>query len=305
MPMRARRVAAVGIALSAVLCVRAAAQTDEPVWGPARDAARARIISPAVFDPLLVLPLSPEPQAVVDVHGRDVSGTFHAALRNGDDSYGMLVSAPLSQDEGSASSIDPRGLRAHPSLGFDLTNVIWHPRAAIAGGSVSAPWALFLHASYQFNRGSYEYVDPATRAPRSETRLNDTASALGGVQFLANGDDPGYFAGFSYTYSAVFHDAATVDGAIVGGPSKVRGNLLRIEMRRQMPRRRFGINPSYTYDVSSRDKTADIATYFLFTPSHAHDSTRLSAGVRIGHRTGADGGVFVTVFAGPVFGPHP
>jgi hypothetical protein len=307
MPMRARRVAAVGVAgivLSAALCARAGAQTGEPVLGPARDVARARIVSPAVFDPLLTLPLAPEPQAVVDVHGGDVSGTFHAALRNGDDSYGILVSTPLSRNDASSAFIDPRGLRDHPSLGFDLTNVIWRPRTTNSG-SVSAPWALFLHASYQFNRGQYEYVDPATRAPRSETRLNDTASALGGVQFLARDDDPGYFVGFSFTYSAVFHDAAAVDGVAVGGPSKVRGNLLRLEMRRQLPSRRAGINPSYTYDVSSRETTVDVATYLLFTPSRAHESTRLSAGVRVGHRTGADGGAFVTVFAGPVFGSRP
>lgn len=282
------------------MCGRAAAQTGEPLAGDARDAARARIVSPAVFDPLLVLPLAPEPQAVIDVHGSDVSATFHAALHNGDDSYGILVSAPLSHDEG-ASSIDPRGLREHPNLGFDLTNVIWRPRAA-PGGEAHASWALFLHAAYQFNRGQYEYVDPVTRAPRSETRLNDTASALAGVQFLAGGADPGYFAGFSYTYSAVFHDAATIDGVIVGGPSKVRGNLLRLELRRQLPRRHVGINPSYTYDLTSRETTIDVATYALFTPSRAHESARLSAGVRVGHRTGPDGGTFVTVFAGPVFG---
>lgn len=302
MPRRVRRGVALGFAVGLGLCGRAAAQTDEPILGPARDAARARIVSPAVFDPLLTLPLAPEPQAVVDVHGTDVVGTLHAALRNGDDSYGLLVSTPLSRNDAASAAIDPRGMRDHPSLGFDLTNVIWRPRAPTAGGAISAPWALFLHASYQFNRGQYEYADAATRAPRSETRLNDTASALGGVQFLAHGDDPGYFVGFSYTYSAVFHDAAAVDGVIVGGPSKIRGNLLRVEMRRQVPSRRVGFTPSYSYDVSSRETTVDVAAYRLFTPSRGHEATKLSAGIRIGRRSGAEGGAFATVFAGPVFG---
>ena len=41
--------------------------------------------------------------------------------------------------------------------------------------------------------------------------LNDTASMLGGVQFLVHDADPGYFVGVSFTYSAVFHDADIVD----------------------------------------------------------------------------------------------
>ena len=290
--------------MTAALCSRAAAQSDAPLVGDARDAARARIVSIGVFDPLLVLPLAPEPQAVIDVNGSDVSATFHAALRNGDDSYGILVSAPLSVNQPASTVVDPRGLRSHPNLGFDLTNVIWHPRAAGAGGPVHVPFVLFIHAAYQFNRGEYDYLDPSTRAPRSETRLNDTASALAGVQFLASDADPGYFAGFSYTYSAVFHDADAAGGEPIGGPSKVRGNLLRLELRRQLPRRHIGINPSYTYDMTSRETTADVAAYVAFTPSRAHDAVKLSAGVRAGHQTGANGGTFVTVFAGPVFGQN-
>ncbi len=282
-----------------------------------------------MFDPLLIAPLAPEPQAVVDVHGSDIFATAHAALRSGDDSYGIFASAPISSGGSQSSIADPGGLRPHPSLGFDLTNVIWRPRArraledllrpegfarvspgtrtaaahAIeAGDAVDVPWVVFFHASYQFNRGGYEYVDATTGAARSETRLNDTATVLGGLQFLVKGADPGYFVGVSYIYSAVFHDAAAVDDVVVGGPSKVRANSIRLELRRLLPSRRVGINPSYTYDATGGDTTVDLSTYAMFTPSPSHDAIRMTAGVRIGHRTGADGGTFVTVFAGPVFG---
>ena len=109
--------------------VPAFAQTE--LTGVARDAARAAIIYPVVFDPLLTMPLTPGPQGVVDIHGSDVAGTYHVALRNGDDSYGILASAPLSSGDPS-TSVDPRGMRRHASLGFHLTNIIWHPKAEAA-----------------------------------------------------------------------------------------------------------------------------------------------------------------------------
>src|SRR3954466_2698714 len=116
------------------------AQTE--VFGPERDAARAALVYPVVFDPLLTMPLTPGPQAVVDIHGSDVAGTAHIALTNGDDSYGVLASAPLSTGD-SLTSVDPRGMRRHASVGFHLTNVIWHPKTK--DGELSAPWALFIH----------------------------------------------------------------------------------------------------------------------------------------------------------------
>jgi hypothetical protein len=309
------------------VCRDVLAQTDPPLVGPARDIARAALVAPTVFDPLLVSPLMPEPQAVVDVNGRDSAATFHAALRNGDDSYGILVSAPARSSNSRISSADPRGLRTHPSLGFDLTNVIWRPNAKPAlerllqaGGhaqltparreeiehairttdAVAVPWVLFFHLGDQFNREEYRYADPSTLAPRSETRLNDMATALGGVQFLVRNRDPGYFVGFSYTYSAVFRDAARVDGQTIGGPSKIRGNLFRLDVRRPIPRTRAGVNGSYSYDVTLRQKTIDAATYLVFRPFQTHGATAFYGGVRIGYASGA-GGAFVTVFAGPLF----
>ncbi len=325
--MRARRVAILLLGLSAGLSRGALAQTDPPLVGPARDLARAALVAPAAFDPLLVSPVSPEPQAVIDVNGRDSSATFHAALRNGDDSYGVLVSVPVQSSNSTVSAADPRGLRTHPSLGFDLTNVIWRPKAKPAlerllqaGGhaqltparreeverairttdSVAVPWVLVFHLGYQFNREEYHYADPATLAPRSETRLNDTATALGGVQFLVRDHDPGYFVAFSYTYSAVFRDAALVDGETIGGPSKIRGNLFRLDVRRPIPRTRVGVNSSYTYDASTHTKTIDGAAYVVFHPFQSTRSAAFYGGIRAGYATGT-GGAFTTVFFGPVF----
>src|SRR6266550_7755407 len=95
------------LALCLLTAVPAFAQTE--LFGAQRDAARAAIIAPVVFDPLLVLPLTPGPEAVVDVHGGDAAATAHIAVRNGDDSYGILASAPLSAAD-SMTSVDPRGM---------------------------------------------------------------------------------------------------------------------------------------------------------------------------------------------------
>src|SRR5262245_52732134 len=80
-----------------LLCILSAvpARAQGELYGAERDKARAAILSPVVFDPLLVMPLTPGPEAVLDVHGGDAAATAHLALRNGDDSYGILASAPV------------------------------------------------------------------------------------------------------------------------------------------------------------------------------------------------------------------
>jgi hypothetical protein len=263
-----------------LLAVPASAQTG--LSGDARDDARAAIIYPLVFDPLLTLPLTPWPQAVVDVHGSDVAATAHVAVRNGDDSYGILASVPLSSGD-PATSVDPRGLRRHASLGFHLTNIIWHPRER--AGEVSAPWALFIHADYRFNRAEYEFTDARTLQRMTDTRLNDTASMLFGAQLFARPRDPGYFFGFSYTYSAVFQ------GLPAEGPQKIRGNLLRVEMRRPLAGR-YGVNPSVTYEKNSGVTTIDATGYARARSGYV--------GLRLGNESTHDGrgGFFATAFVG-------
>ena len=154
------RAAVLAAASLLALPVSSAAQTE--LAGPFREAARAAVVYPAVFDPLLTLPLTPGPQGVVDVHGTDVAGTFHIAARNRDDSYGILFSSPLSTGT-PATVVDPRGMRRHASLGFHITNIIWHPTAPAGSTNVDevrSPWALFMHADYRYNRAEYEFADP-------------------------------------------------------------------------------------------------------------------------------------------------
>jgi hypothetical protein len=313
---------------------RAIAQVEPPLVGPARDIALAELVYPVVFDPLITLPLTPSPQAAIEAHGLDVSGTFHLGARNGDDSYGITISGPLSRSSTTSTAVDPLGLRNHTSLGFDLTNIVWRPRAkpaleeqlgpegllrlssesreavarAIATSeAVDVPWVLAFNASYRFSRDEYRYVDPLTLASRSATHLNDVAAALFGIQFLVRPNDPGYFVGVSYTYSAVFHDADQVQGVPTGAPTKVRGNLLRLELRRPLVSARLGINPSLTYEMNSGVKTVDAATYLWLATDHpglTRRAPRLYAGVRVGYQSGP-GGFFATIFAGPVFGAKP
>lgn len=271
-----------GVFLAAV---PAHAQTE--LTGAARDAARAAIIYPVVFDPLLAFPLTPGPQGVVDIHGSDVAATYHVAIRNGDDSYGIIASAPLSSADPS-TSVDPRGLRRHASLGFHLTNIIWHPKVENA-----VPWALFITADYRFNRAEYEFADPVTLQRKTDTRLNDTASMLFGAQLFSRPEHPGYFVGFSYTYSAVFDQLGEtgVSGLPLEGPAKVRGNLLRIEMRHPFAKR-FGFSKAVTYEKNSGVMTVEATTYARMG--------RGNVGARLGKESTHDGrgGFFATAFVG-------
>jgi len=272
-------------ALCLLVATPALAQTE--LAGAQRDAARAAIIYPVVFDPLIVLPLTPGPEAVVDAHGSDVAATAHVAVRNGDDSYGLLASAPVGTGEPS-TSVDPRGMRRHASLGFHLTNIIWHP-----ANTTDAPWALFIHADYRFNRAEYEFMDAQTLQRRTDTRLNDTASMLIGAQLFSTKQHPGYFFGFSYTYSAVFDQsgATAANGLPLEGPTKVRGNLLRVEVRHPFAQR-FGFNPSVTYETNSGVTTVDATGYLRLRRSYV--------GARAGKESTHDGrgGFFATAFVG-------
>jgi len=333
-----RTIAVLSLTLGAVLSQpfteRAIAQVEPPLVGPARDIALAELVYPVVFDPLIALPLTPVPQAAIEAHGTDVSGTFHLGVRNGDDSYSITVSGPLSRGSDMGTVVDPRGLRSHSSFGFDLTNIFWRPRArpalehllgpdgflrlspesreAVARAihstdAVDAPWALLFNASYRFSRDDYSYIDPGTLGSRSATHLNDIAAALFGTEFHVRPNDPGYFAAVSYTYSAVFQEVTQVQGVPTGAPAKIRGNLLRVELRHPFAAPHLGLNPSFTYDLNSRVKTVDASTYLWLASgdqARTKKSIRLYAGVRAGYQSGP-GGFFATIFAGPLFGGKP
>jgi hypothetical protein len=182
-------------------------------------------------------------------------------------------------------------MRRHASLGFHLTNIIWHPTTK--NGQTVAPWALFIHADYRFNRAEYEFADAKTLQRQTDTRLNDTASMLFGAQLFSSPRRPGYFFGFTYTYSAVFDQFGGVapNGLPLEGPTKVRGNLLRLEMRHPLTRR-VGVNPSVTYEKNSGVTTVDVTGYARMR--HAY------AGARAGNESthAGQGGVFATVFVG-------
>jgi hypothetical protein len=315
--------------VSALIAGTASAQTE--LSGPARDIARAVLVYPVVFDPLIVMPLTPGPEVGLDAHGGDVEATAHAALKSGDDSYGLVFSVPFS-DGGTTTDIDPRGLQHHASLGFHITNIIWRPKATPAlerqlgsegfvrltdaqrtalaetiatTDAVRAPWAIFMTADYRYNRAEYVFADRATLARQTDTRLNDTASMLAGVQLFAKPRDPGYFFGASYTYNAVFSQFGgnAPNGLPAEGPKKVRGNLVRAEMRRPIAAGRVGVNPSFAYDVTLHVKTVEAVGYWFPKRAHGADRGRFNGydvGLRVGHTSDEQGhgGGFVSVFAG-------
>jgi hypothetical protein len=116
---------------------------------------------------------------------------------------------------------------------------------------------------------------------------------LFGAQLFSRPQHPGYFIGFSYTYSAVFDQfgGTAASGLPLEGPTKVRGNLLRLEVRHPFAQR-FGLNPSVTYDKTSGVTTIDATGY-----ARMH---RWYAGARVGNESQHDGrgGIFATAFVG-------
>ena len=94
-----------------------------------------------------------------------------------------------------------------------------------------------------------------------------------------------------------------VNGLPAQGPAKVRGNLLRVEMRRPLGATRFGINPSVTYENNSRVTTTDVTAYARLDSHRRAESGNLHGpyvGGRAGHESTHDGrgGMFATVFLG-------
>src|SRR5262249_47739998 len=173
------------------------------------------------------------------------------------------------------------------------------------GDAVSVPWVLFINADYRYNRAEYVFADPRTLDKLTDSRLNDTASMLFGTQLFARPRDPGYFFGFSYTYSAVFQQfgGTAANGLPAEGPTKVRGNLLRLEMRRPLGATRYGVIPSVTYEKNSQVTTTDVTVYARFDRRGQAATGNLHgpyAGGRVGNEGKHDGhgGIFATVFVG-------
>jgi len=308
----------------------ARAQDEVPLVGAARDLAHDVLLFPAAFDPALVLPLTPTPQAAVEAFGGGLVGSAHAAYRNGDDAYGVSVSGPIANVGAAPTPIDPRGLQDHAAFGFDISNVIWRPKATpalrtllntdgfaaltpeqrdaarrliAAGDGVDAPWAVFFNVSYRFSRSAYAFADAPGGPTSTANHLNDAATILLGARFLAHRDDPGYFVGLSYIYSAVFLDAPAVAGTPVGAPTKLRADSVRLDVRRPLGGGRFGVDPAISVDSDTGLKTAEAAAY-AFLPSSAAlspNGVRLYATVRVGYKEGGSG-EFASIVIGSLFG---
>ena len=175
-------------------------------------------------------------------------------------------------------------------------------RAIDTTDAVDVPLVLFLGAGYKFGSKEYAYADPQTLAPTSATHLGDVAQMLVGAQFRVRANDPGYFVAFSFNYSSLFHDA---DGKI-GPPDRLFGTLLRLDMRRPFIAAHLGINPSLTYELDTRVKTIEAATYWWFAPRRfAHpelDETDRRRQGRVSERARRTVRERVR---GPVFGVRP
>src|SRR5262249_44742758 len=105
-------------------------------------------------------------------------------------------------------------------------------------------------------------------------------------------------------YSAVFQQfgATAPNGLPFEGPTKVRGNLIRFEMRRPLGATRYGVIPSVTHEKNSGVTTTDVTVYARFDRGRA--ATGNQHGPYVGGRAGNEskhdgrGGIFATVFVG-------
>jgi hypothetical protein len=325
---RLRRIIS-SLSLSLVMCCSATAraQDEVPLVGPLRDIARQVLLSPVAFDPTLVLPMTGTPQATIAAGSGGVTGSAHIGFDNGDDSYGISVTGPIANVDAMPTPTDPRGLHAHTAVGFDVTNVIWRPRATAAlrnalgsdalatatpaqrevarrvmidGNGIEAPWVVFFNVSYRFSRDEYDYADVPAGPNRTAHHLNDAATILLGAQLFARRGDPGLFVGLSYIYSAVFLDAASVAGVPIGAPAKLRADDVRLEVRRPLAKGRVGFAPAVTYDTDARLTTVDAAAYAFIRPTGVEsEHMRVYAAVRAGHKQGS--GAFASVVFGSLF----
>jgi hypothetical protein len=318
------------LSLTLVVCTStiARAQGEAPLVGPLRDIARQVVLSPVAFDPSLLLPMTGTPQAAIAIEGSHVTGSARIGFENGDDSYSAIVEGPLANADATPLPTDPRGLHTHAAFGFDVTNIIWRPRATAAlrnalgtdtfatltpaqretarqlmidGDGVEAPWALFFNVSYRFNRDAYDYAEMPAGPITTAHHLNDAATILLGAQLFARHGDPGFFVGLSYIYSAVFLDAVSVGGIPIGAPTKLRADDVRLEVRRPLAKGRFGIAPAVTYDTDARLTTVDTAAYAFIPPAGATaPRVRFYAAVRVGYKETS--GAFCSVVFGSLFG---
>jgi hypothetical protein len=304
----------------------ARAQDEPQLVGPLRAIARQVLLAPVAFDPFLLLPMSSTPQAAVATEAGGVIGSARIGFQNGDDSYSIGVAGPLASVDAAPVPTDPRGLHAHAAFGFDVTNVIWRPRAGaglratlgsdvqstltpadrdaarrlmLEGDGVDAPWAVFFNVSYRFSRDGYNYADAPAGPIRTADHLNDAATVLLGAQIFARHGDPGLFVGVSYIYSAVFVDAPRAGAVPIGAPAKLRADSVRLEVRRPVGQRGFGITPAVTYDTDARLTTIDAAAYAFIQPvASAARRPRFYGAVRAGYKQNS--GAFASVLFGSV-----
>ena len=308
------------------------AQDEVPLVGPARNVARDILLFPVEFDPALLTPLTVVPQGEVEAYGGGLTGSARAGFRVGDNSYGVTVSGPLASVGDAWTPIEPMGLQNHTAVRLDLTNMVWYPKATAAlrrvlgpdgfatlspeqreavrrlvstGEGVDASWAVFFNVSYRFSRDDFAYADVPGGPGKNAFHVNDAATATLGAQLFAGHGDPGYFIGFSYIYSSIFHDNPAVDGTPIGPPSKVREDTLKIEVRRPLAHGRFGVSPAASYDLWTNKWTTVEATAYAFVPPRVAltNGLRFYAAVRGGYKS--DGpGAFGSILFGTLFGRY-
>jgi hypothetical protein len=162
--------------------------------------------------------------------------------------------------------------------------------------AVSVPWVFVFNGSYKFATASYDYTDAATSQPVSATHLSDVADLLLGAQFGIRADNPGTFVSWSYNYSSLFRDREDR----IGGPYRLYGTMVRLDVRRPILLPHLGLNGSWSRESDTHWNLVDADIYWRSDPPGGlRNRMFLNAGVRAGYEEGRGGG-FVGLFAGTV-----
>jgi hypothetical protein len=322
-----------------ILEVDTRAQTAPTLAGSLRDIARAELVDPALFDPRGDLALTAAPQILVDNRGEDTALKARVGLQWGDNNYAVSVSVPLHHRE-LTSFRDRREIplvtlgfgitnilwrpKAGPSLTRTLSSdgvlhldsgdplptpipyttvgrLSRESQATLARslheeGAVAVPWVIVFNGSYKYGTTTYDYTDPATGQQVSPVHLSDVADLMLGAQFGMRPTNPGTFVAWSYNYSSLFRDREDR----IGGPYRLYGTMVRLDLRRPILLPHVGLNASWTRESDTGWNLVDADIYWRSDgPDGVRNRSFLNAGIRVGYEQGRGGG-FVGVFAGTV-----
>jgi hypothetical protein len=316
--------------ITLIFAARAAAQSEAApeLAGPLRDIARTEIVNAAAFDPRAALAITPTPQAVLELRGKEAFATFHAGLQTGDNSYNVFFSVPINHS--ADTRLRDRGNIPYTAGGFDFTNLIWRPKAKPAltrqiaeGGLLTSPSGRPLATAVQgtaatalsresqvavaraidttdavsvpwaffFNTG-YKFSKDRfdfTDASSSKSTSESHITDVLHILFGLQFHARPRDPGYFVAFSYIYSSFFQESEQKIGPPSRLFGTLTRVEMRHAFPDLHIGVNPSFTYELDTHLKTIE-GTVYTWLPAGGERRVRNVTRLNVGARIGYEQG---------------